>query len=135
MTQLPSLMGIPLGVLTILGLPDELVNSCREMLEDNAATIHSGKPINVGSAAFGPSEAGQLLEHHTSVAHQHVADALQEMVQGLRGYADNLTGFANGLTDADQQAAADLTPSRKRELDMATDQLSSPNFHNRGGKG
>ena len=125
----------PLEVLTILGLPDELVKSCRDMLEENASSIHSGRPGNVGAAAFGPSDAGTTLEHHTSIAHKHVADALQEMVQGLRGYADNLAGFANGMTEADLQAAADLTPSRKRELDLATDRLSSPNFHDRGGEG
>jgi len=135
MTPLPNVLGVPLGVLTVLGLPDELVKSCRDMLEQNATSIHSGKPGNVAAAAFGPSGPGQLLEHHTSVAHRHVADALQEMVQGLRGYADNLAGFANAVTDADLQAAADLTPSRKRELDLATDRLASPDFHNRGGEG
>jgi hypothetical protein len=119
----------PLEVLTILGLPESLVQSCREMLEENATSLHHGKPPNVGAAVFGGSDTGQLLEHHTSVAHQHVADALHEMVAGLRGYAENLDGFAKALTETDEQAAADLTPSRKRELDLATNSLASPDFH------
>lgn len=124
----------PLEVLTILGLPDALVKSCREMLEENAVSIHDGKPSNVASAVFGGSSQGQLLEHHTSVAHQHVADALRDMVAGLRGYAENLDGFATALTETDEQAAADLTPARKRELDMYTDNLAAPNFHNGGNR-
>lgn len=123
-----------LDVLTALGLPEALVQSCRDMLDDNASYIRDGKPPGVGVAVFGGSESGQFLEHHTSIAHQHVADALQEMVAGLRGYAENLDGFAKALTETDQQAAADLTPSRKRELDMATNSLAAPNFHNRGNR-
>jgi hypothetical protein len=122
----------PLDVLTILGLPEALVKSCRDMLEENALSIHDGKPSNVGGAVFGPSPSGQLLEHDTSVAHQHVADALQQMVAGLRGYADNLDAFAKNVTETDLQAAADLTPTRKRELDLATNNLAAPNFHNPG---
>ena len=120
----------PLEVLTILGLPEALVSSCRDMLEENASSIHDGKPTNVAAGVFGGSDAGQLMEHHTTIAHRHVADALQEMVAGLRGYAENLNGFAKDVSETDLQAAADLTPSRKRELDLATDNLAAPDFHN-----
>ncbi|WP_028642991.1 hypothetical protein [Nocardioides sp. URHA0020] len=121
-----------LDVLTMLGLPDALVESCREILEEHAATIHSASPPTVGSV-FGGSGHGATLEHHTSIAHQHVADALNQMVAGLQGYATNLHEFSRDLQERDLQAAADLTPSRKAELADIASNLDSTNFHNSGG--
>ena len=119
----------------MLGLPEALVNSCRDILEDHAGEIHSAGPTNV-SGVFGGSEAGADLDHQVSIAHQHVKDALNEMVEGLRAYATNLNEFALHLNDTDLQAAADLTPSRKNELADAAQHLNSHNFHgDRGGQG
>lgn len=109
-----------LDVLTTLGLPEAMITSCRDILDEHAQAIHRGRPPTVGGAVFGGSESGQTLAHHTSVAHQHVVDALENMVAGLRGYAENLDGFAKDLRDRDQQAGVDLTPTRKRELDLST---------------
>jgi hypothetical protein len=124
----------PLDVLTALGLPEALVNSCRDILEEQAATVHSAEPSTVGSV-FGGSEHGSLLEHHTGIAHRHVADALKQMVEGLRGYAENLDAFTKDLQERDQDAAAALTPSRKRELAEIGSRMGSKNFHNPGGEG
>jgi hypothetical protein len=124
----------PLNVLTVLGLPEALVNSCREILEEHAASIHSAEPTTVGSV-FGGSEQSALLEHHTSIAHQHVAEALKQMTEGLRGYAENLAAFDKDLQERDQEAAAALTPSRKRELAEIGSRLNSDDFHNTGGEG
>jgi hypothetical protein len=126
-----------LDILTALGLPEALVNSCRNLLEEQAGDIHASRPGELG-AVFGGSEAGADLKHQTSIAHQHVVDALNDMVDGLRGYALNLDDFAKHLNDTDQQAAADLTPSRKNELADAASRLSSHDFHNdrpSGGEG
>jgi hypothetical protein len=124
----------PLEVLTTLGLPEALVNSCREILEEHAANIHASEPPTLGSV-FGGSGQGATLEHHTSVAHQHVAEALKQMVEGLRGYATNLDEFTKDLQERDLQAAAALTPSRRRELADIGSHLNSSNFHNDGGEG
>lgn len=122
----------PLDVLTMLGLPEALVNSCRDILEEHAGDIHKGQPPTV-AGVFGGSEPGALLEHHTGVAHQHVVDALNDMVVGLQVYAENLGQFSKNLSESDLQAAADLTPSRKAELADAATHLNSDNFHGNGG--
>ena len=123
----------PMDVLTMLGLPEALVNSCRDILEEHAGEMHKRQPPTV-SGVFGGSEPGALLDHHTGVAHQHVVDALNDMVLGLQVYAENLSQFSKNLTEQDQQAAADLTPSRKAELAAAGSHLNGTNFHgNRGG--
>ena len=120
----------------MLGLPEALVNSCRDILEDHAGQIHDAGPNSV-NGVFGGSEAGSDLDHQTSIAHQHVKDALNEMVEGLRGYATNLNEFARHLNDTDLQAAADLTPSRRSELADAASHLNAHDFHGdrSGGEG
>jgi hypothetical protein len=118
----------PLDILTMLGLPEALVNSCRDILEDHAGEIHNAGPTGV-NGVFGGSEAGADLDHQVSIAHQHVKDALEEMVQGLRAYATNLNEFARHLNDTDLQAAADLTPSRKNQLADAASHLNAHDFH------
>lgn len=110
-----------LDVLTTLGLPETMIKSCRDILDEHAQAIQHGRPPTVQGAVFGGSESGQTLAHHTSVAHQHVVDALENMVTGLRGYAANLDGFAKDLHERDEQAGVDLTPTRKRELADNTD--------------
>ena len=124
----------PLDVLTMLGLPEALVNSCRDILEEHAGSIGKAEPQTV-NGTFGGSEHGALLDHHAGIAHQHVADALNQMVAGLQEYAANLQDFAKDLDERDLQAAADLTPSRKRELADIGSHLNSDNFHNGGGEG
>lgn len=109
----------PLDVLEALNLPEELVKQCQAILATNAGALRTeGRPPNVGAAVFGASGKGKLLEFHTSIAHQHVVDALEKMVVGLQGYAENLGGFAKDLREQDEQAAADLSPSRKSGLDL-----------------
>ncbi|MDF1602935.1 hypothetical protein PZ894_05130 [Nocardioides sp. YIM 152315] len=117
----------------VLGLPEELVDQCRDILEEHAGTVKNGSPMETGAGVFGASARGHGLEHHTSVAHQHVVDALNEMAAGLQAYAQNLDGFAKDLSERDFQAAADLTPSRKRELLDAGSHLDSHDLHNDGG--
>ena len=59
------------------------------------------------------------------------------MAEGLRGYAEKLQEFRTSLTESDQQAAADLTPSRKAELADISSVLDTTNFHkhNHNGQG
>src|SRR3954466_5400143 len=47
----------PLDILTMLGLPEALVNSCRDILEDHAGEIHNAGPTGI-NGVFGGSEAG-----------------------------------------------------------------------------
>jgi hypothetical protein len=131
-------MGAGLGLIgllqNVLGLPEEQVNQVREILHGHASDVKHGHPMQAGAGVFGGSTKGSGLEHHTSVAHQHVIDALNSMSEGLQIYAENLQDFANDLNERDFQAAADLTPSRKRELLDAGDDLNSPDLHNGGGE-
>ena len=123
-----------LEVLTMLGLPDELVESCRTILDQHAGDLRKAKPPTT-NGAFGGSTPGALLDHHAGIAHQHVADALNQMAEGLAGYAAKLQEFRTSLTESDLQAAADLTPSRKAELADISSQLNTTNFHNHDGRG
>ena len=123
----------PLDVLQALQLPDALVNQCRQILEEHAGSMKQGRPMQTGGGVFGGSAHGHSMEHHTSVAHQHVVDALEQMAAGLQMYAANLGDFAKDLDERDFQAAADLTPSRKRELMDAAKDLNSHDLHNAGG--
>jgi hypothetical protein len=125
----------PLDVLNMLGLPEALVNQCREILDEHAGSMKKASPMATGAGVFGGSAHGSSLEHHTSVAHQHVVDALNQMAAGLQGYATNLSDFAKDLSERDFQAAADLTPSRKRELLDAGHHLDSVDLHNTSGGG
>lgn len=118
----------PMEVLTMLGMPDHLVESCRGILDQHAGDLRKSRPPTT-SGAFGGSTPGAQLDHHASIAHEHVADALNQMAEGLRGYAEKLHEFRTNLTESDQQAAADLTPSRKAELADISSQLNTTNFH------
>lgn len=116
-------------VLKELQLPDEIVEKCMASLNLQAGDLHDSSPRNVRSGSFGQATSGLDLQHHTGLAHQHVADAITEMVQGLRGYATNLHDFAKDLRDRDEQAAADLTAAQRERLDEAHEQTSRTDYH------
>jgi len=116
-----------LDVLTALGLPEELINQCRDILQEQAGAVGKAAPPEL-SGLYGGSANGATFDHHTAIAHKHVVEALNQMVLGLQGFADNLDGFARDLQERDHQAAADLTPSRKRELADITSCMDSPDL-------
>jgi hypothetical protein len=116
-----------LDVLTALGLPEELINQCRDILQEQAGAVGKAAPPEL-SGVYGGSAKGAAFDHHTAIAHQHVVEALNQMVLGLQGFADNLDGFAKDLQERDHQAAADLTPSRKRELADIAGCMDSPDL-------
>jgi hypothetical protein len=123
-----------LDVLTMLGLPDALVDSCRDILDQHAGELKKSKPPTT-KGVFGGSDPGALLDHHAGIAHQHVADALNQMAEGLSGYAQKLQEFKVALTESDLQAAEDLTPSRKAALADISSELNTTNFHHHNGRG
>ncbi|MFC7492983.1 MULTISPECIES: hypothetical protein [unclassified Nocardioides] len=120
-------------MLTVLGLPEALVNQCREILDNHASSMKEASPMQTGAGVFGGSTHGAQMGHHTNVAHQHVVDALNQMAAGLQGYATNLNDFVRDLSERDFEAAAALTPSRRRELLDAGTSLNSHDLHNDGG--
>lgn len=116
-----------LDVLTTLGLPEELINQCRDILQEQAGAVVKAAPPEV-TGVYGGSVKGAMFDHHTAIAHKHVLEALDQMVLGLQGYADNLDGFAKDLQERDQQVAADLSPSRKSALADIGDCLDKPDL-------
>jgi hypothetical protein len=111
------------GILTDLGLPEDLIADVRSMLAGSAHDLESGnvKPIDTG--VFGGSDQGGLLGHHSSVAQQHVAKAVLQMAAGLRGYRDNLSGFVDDLGDTDVSNASVLNG-----LNTSTSCVGAPSF-------
>ena len=116
-----------LDVLTALGLPEELINQCRDILQEHAGAVGKAAPGEL-TGVYGGSAKGAMFDHHTAIAHKHVVEALDQMVLGLQGFADNLDGFAKDLHERDQQSAADLTPSRKSALADVSDCLDKPDL-------
>jgi len=116
-----------LDVLTALGLPEELINQCRDILNEQAGAVGKAAPPEL-TGLYGGSAKGAMFDHHTAIAHKHVIEALDQMVLGLQGYADNLDGFAKDLHERDLQSAADLTPSRKSQLADIGNCLDTPDL-------
>jgi hypothetical protein len=118
---------LALDVLTALGLPEELINQCRDILQEHAGAVGKAAPPEL-SGLYGGSAKGAMFDHHTAIAHKHVIEALDQMVLGLQGFADNLDGFAKDLHEHDEQAAADLTPTRKSALADIGDCMDKPDL-------
>lgn len=114
-----------LDVLTALGLPEELINQCRDILQEHAGAVGKSAPPEL-TGLYGGSAKGAMFDHHTAIAHRHVIEALEQMVRGLQGFADNLDGFAKDLHEHDQEAAASLTPTRKSQLSDIVNCLDTP---------
>lgn len=63
----------------------------------------------VPSGAFGGSQAGATLAHHTQLAHGKVRDALRDMVTGLSSFRQGIDTFVTGVRSADELSASAST--------------------------
>ena len=98
---------LPLDMLQTLGLPDDLIEDVRGMLNTRAEQLEGAKPTPIGEV-FGGSPAGSQLSHHATLARQHVADAVLQMAAGLRGYGEELGSHQARMDYTDTQSSVDL---------------------------
>lgn len=101
-------------MLQTLGLPDDLIEEVRGMLNTHAADLEGVKPTPIGDV-FGSSPAGAELSHHANLARKHVAEAVLQMAAGLRGYGEELGSHQARMDYTDTQSSVDL-----RRIESAT---------------
>lgn len=107
-------------MLGTLGVPEDLIEQVRGMLDSRADELEGAKPSPIG-AVFGGSAQGQLLTHHAGLARQHVAEAVLQMAAGLRGYGSELEQHRVRMGDTDVQNGVDLT-----RIEIATTCVAAP---------
>lgn len=113
---------LPLDMLQTLGLPDDLIEDVRGMLNLRAEELEGSKPTPIGDV-FGSSPAGSQLSHHAALARQHVADAVLQMAAGLRGYGEELNSHQARMDYTDTQSSIDL-----RRIEQASSCVAPTNF-------
>lgn len=94
-------------LLQVMGLPEDLIDDVRHMLNEQAEALESAKPSAIG-AVFGGSDQGAQLGHHAALARAHVAKSVLQMAEGLRGFSVELAGHRDRVTGADTTNAVDL---------------------------
>ena len=105
-------------------LAPKTIEEIMTMLDAEAETMDSGKPLDVDGSWFGGSSTGgHRLATNTAMAHQAIVDEMKAMVAGLRGYRDNIRLWAQDLTDVDQDSATVMTG-----FETAAGCVTSPTF-------
>ena len=94
-------------MLQTLGLPDDLIEDVKGMLNERAEELEGAKPTPIGDV-FGGSPAGGELSHHAALARQHVADAVLQMAAGLRGFGQEIGSHQARMDYTDTQSSQDL---------------------------
>lgn len=113
---------LALDMLQTLGLPDDLIEDVRGMLDTRAEALEGAKPTPIGEV-FGDSPAGAELSHHAALARQHVADAVLQMAAGLRGFREELGTHQARMDHTDTQSSQDL-----RRIEAATSCVAPTSF-------
>lgn len=94
-------------MLGTLGVPHDLIDEVRSMLNQEASALEDAKPSPIG-AVFGGSDQGAQLTHHADLARRHVAEAVLQMATGLRGFRESLAAHEARMQDTDTQNAQAL---------------------------
>ena len=91
-----------------LHLDQETLREVASILTTNAATLEYSLPV-VPEYAFGLSERGREMGHHTTLAHEHVAQSVAEVVTELVAQQQAITDYAGSAALTDEQTHDDLT--------------------------
>lgn len=84
-------------------------------------------------SAFGPSEGGRYMAHHTSLAEQAAIDALVAIREGISNYRTAVSKAAEIHLEADQGAADDVNTLayqvEESQIDLGTNYLDNDDLN------
>ncbi|GAA4674944.1 hypothetical protein GCM10023226_10160 [Nocardioides nanhaiensis] len=84
------------------------IETLRGQLDSAIAALSGTGDATTPASAFGPSDGGQYMAHHTSLAEQAAIDALVAIRDGITNYRTAVNKAEEIHLEADQNAADDV---------------------------
>ncbi|MCD4535709.1 hypothetical protein LRP67_16585 [Nocardioides sp. cx-169] len=100
----PAVGGVA-GLLQVIEVDDATIKAIVSILDSGVAGLDT--PFdNVPPGAFGGSQSGSELAHHTELAHAKVRQAMHDMMTGLNGYRQGIETYVASFANADEASAS-----------------------------